>query len=428
VKLIFTIRILFLSTLIFSTVCIHSMKSNSQGPLPKSVIFIPKQKPAKRPISLQEYQEYKQRASQAAAYNHNNQLLQMPNEILTYIFLHCHTDADNQVNSLKKNIKFFMELNNTCTFFNEFLTFDTIGKLCKHYTALDKTETLKQLMKGMTGFNYKNKRLPALILVCAGADTATDIHHEFWWDQKVILKSDFLLQKAVFRNDIHMITTLFEHHAPVDVTLRALGPLFFQIKTAEIAQIFINQRVHAHIANSSLKAKIFQQIVEDDHPSELLAVYFEHNPDAIKLNFGKKSCLLHVFARPSTLSIHTIEKFLKKGALIVNAMPDMINAVNENEHTPLDIAKQSLLDAEDHGTPEAFEKLIVLLRNSGAKTAQELKEEAYANSIICMDTCETVLEVPHINNHEQNYLCLSCYSTLLTTSDECPLCRYSLKK
>lgn len=417
------------------TVCIQSMKSNFPRSSAQLVTFIPKTLKTKQPLSPEKYEQYKQCALQAEEYNQTNPLLSMPSEILTYIFFYCQAQDCNQKNSLKESIKFFMGSNSICKHFNEFLTFETIGNLCKTYDLTDKTETLKQLTKEMNGFNYKIKRLPALILICAGADTTTDSCHYLECDnQKVIFKNNFLLQKAVFRNDAQMVTILFKHHTPVDIDLDELGPLFFQIKTAEIAQIFINQGVNAHITEHNCKTttlqrtKIFQQIIESAYPSELVALYFEHNADAAKFTFRDNSCLLHIFAKPSTTFIDNVENFLKKGALILKAMPNMINTLNKDEQTPLDVAQASFHASKPYGTPEAFEKLIALFRESDAKTAQELKEETYPNCFICMDKHETALEVPCSNPHEQSYLCLTCYSTLLTTSDDCPLCRSTFKK
>lgn len=452
-KLIFTTHMILTPALILNTVCIQGMKSNLQRPLnAKSIYFL-----AKKIQKIEQShapKEYEQCALHAAAHNQTNPLLLLPNELLIHIFSYCQTE--DYVKSLEYDIKNFMKLSASCKGLNKILTFDKIGQLCKDYAPIDKTETLKQLIKITTSLNYRVKRLPALILVCAGADINSDIYHyhfenqQHFWFQKNPSESDFLLQKAVAKNDIQMITTLFKHHASADLMLDdGLGPLFFHVKTKEIAQLFINQGVNAriteynnfnpkpvsglhaiHISEHNFKIKILKQIIEDTCPSEILALYFEHNNDAAQLNFQDNSCLLHLFAKPFTMHVDNIDNFITKGKLILNAMPDMINTLNHDNQTPLDIAHASLTESQEYGTPEAFETLIALFREYGGKIAKELAQEAYPNCIICLDKQEDIVELPCINNHDKSYTCLNCYSKLLEIDDDdcrCPLCREPLK-
>jgi len=447
-KLICTIRMILTPVLILNTVCIQSMKPNLQRPL-RTNFFSKKIQKIEQSFSPE---EYKQCALHAAAYNQSNPLLVLPKELLIHIFSYCETQDHEK--TLEYSIKNFMKLSTTCKCFNTLLTFNMLGQLCKDYAPTDKTETLQRLIETTTSLNYKVKRLPALILVCAGAAINTDTYYyrfqnqQHYWFQKEISNSDFLLQKAVAKNDIQMITTLFNHHASPDVLLdEGLGPLFFHIKTRAIAELFINQDVNAqiteyyftrglndsnvtHIPEYTSKITIFKQIIEDDYPSELLALYFKHNNDAIKLNFQDNSCLLHLFAMPFTMRIDNIDNFIKKGKIILNAMPDMVNTLDENEQTPLDVVLTSLQASQEYGTPEAFEKLIALFREYGGKTAEELAEEVLPTCIICIDQQEDTVELPCTNNHDKSYLCLNCYSKLLETDDDyplCPLCRTKLK-
>ena len=85
---------------------------------------------------------------------------------------------------LEKKIKFFMRLNTTCKKINQSLTFEAIGKLCKNYALIDKTDALQQLLETTTSLNYKVKRLPALILVCAGANLMTNTCYDFLFQEE----------------------------------------------------------------------------------------------------------------------------------------------------------------------------------------------------------------------------------------------------
>lgn len=432
IKLTRAINATLISTLILSTACIHSMKL--------TVRQRTKTQRTRQFFAPEEYKKYKQQALQAEEYNQNNPLTCMPHEILGHIYYYCqmHEDLSGEESEeelLEKKIKFFMRLNTTCKKINQSLTFEAIGKLCKNYALIDKTDALQQLLETTTSLNYKVKRLPALILVCAGANLMTNTYYDFLFQEEVS-NSDFLLQKAVFKNDIQMVETLFKHHASADVMLiehvkyghdALWNPLFFHIKTTEIARMFIKQGVHAHIPENDCKAKIFHQIIEDAYPSEIMALYLEHNIDAVKINFSDHSCMLHIFANPFTMRIDNIENFLTKGMVMLNAMPDMVNVLNNYGQTPLDVAQKSLKASNEYGTPQAFQKLIALFREYGGKTIEELEKEALPSCIICLDKQKDIVEVPCVNKHDNEHMCLVCYSTHLEENDDCPLCRGILK-
>ena len=58
----------------------------------------------------------------------------------------------------------------------------------------------------------------------------------------------------------------------------------------------------------------------------------------------------------------------------------MVNTLNENKQTPVDIAIASLKKAKRYGSAkkyEAFEQLIALYRSYGGLTAQELAQQTH---------------------------------------------------
>ena len=320
-----------------------------------------------------EYERYLQhnfviRALEAEKYNQHNPLLIQ--ELLDQIFPSCLADDDDHAKSLENSIKNYMKLRRVCKRFNTVLTFEVIGNFCHNYTPQIKSQTFRKLIKPTYGPYDTIKHLPALIVLCAGIDI----------NPQTELNS--LLLDAVRANDIHVATTLFKHHANPNAQNDSC-PVFFQAKTVEIAQIFICNKVDVHMISSWPMTNVLWEITKNEYPSELLELYLAHQVDAKKLRPFDDACVLHAFA-DQILSkiIKNIDDFLKKGQLLLDAIPDMVNALNKDGQTPLDIAQKSLYEAKKskHGTPHAFEQLIILFRKYGCLTAQEFEKSLYLSS------------------------------------------------
>ena len=433
-----------------------------------------------------EYNNYVKKTShQAKKYNQLNPLAILPKGIFNNVLSYCHSPYQNPIRALEKSIQYFLALKTTCKRFNKLLTFKTIGNLCKNYTPKTKNNTFKELIEDMHDVHYKIKRLPALILICAGADA------------NIKTRKGPLLEDAVYKEDKQLTATLLNHHANPNIHVRGLVPIIFFVKKVKIAQIFIDNNVDLHATDYDSGENVLWQTLQDKYSYKLMKFYLKNNADTSILNYWNKSCILHALAEESLLhyGAHDIKRFLKKGELLLNAIPKkMINTVDRREKTPLDIALASLERAKkwDYRAPEAFEKLIVMFRKHGGKTAQELQEDIdvnaiyacgetalmratkraditraaqllalgadanirdmlgfkaldYAfsndmiqllipyttedtrpNCIICMDKKDDIVEVPCIGRHDE-CMCLECYGTLLMTSDNCPLCRRILK-
>ncbi len=239
--------------------------------------------------------------------------------------------------------------------------------LCLDYFVSDhsdKDEALRNLMKTMNSLHdYETKRLPALMLICAGADPNTEVYYIP------------LLERAVDYNDTLMAKVLFKHHADPNVKT-SLGPIFFYTKTVKIAQLFLAQENFNVHATEHGATNVLWHITEEEYPSELMALYLQHGVNAKNLKPWDNSCVLHELAKPLCKSIDNVDDFLQKGELLLTAMPGMVNTLNNDNQTPLDIAQQSLEEAKkyDFETPEAFEKLSALFREHGGLTAQELAQ------------------------------------------------------
>jgi hypothetical protein len=104
-----------------------------------------------------------------------------------------------------------------------------------------------------------------------------------------------------------------------------------------------------------------------------MELYLTHHVDAKKLRMSDGSCLLHALGW-SNLNIDN--HFFKKVQLLVEAVPDIINTVNQKGETPLDLAYNALETYyKKNIDPGTLKAVIALFRRCGGKTAPELKIE-----------------------------------------------------
>ena len=315
-------------------------------------------------IATNEYEQYLRRsakikAEKAEEYNQHDGLTALHNDIFNYMLPYCHTNNNAEAEALEESIKTFMRLRIVCKKFNTLLTFETIGTLCHNYAPHIKSQTFRKLIKPTYDPHDKIKHLPALIVLCAGTDINTEI------------ELNDLLFEAVRSNDIQVTTALFKYHAHPHIQNES-GPIFFHAKTVEMAQLFIANKVNVHMVSSWPKTNIFWEIIKNEYPSELMALYLAHNVDAKKLRPSDNACLLH---RLASLPVNMDDNFFEKAQLLLNAAPDMINTINNKNKTPLDIAQEELEKAKKDGSSETIEKLIALFKEYSGKTTQELTQQ-----------------------------------------------------
>lgn len=301
------------------------------------------------------------KSEQAERYNQHNALVSLQKNAFNKILLHCHTHDYDPAQALEKSIKTFIALSTISKHFNALLTCETIGELCKNYSRTNKKKVLKKIMKNMHISNYNAKRFPALILICAGADPNT------------VVNGSSLLYKAVTHEDEQLLTTLFKYNANSNEACEVC-PTFFYAETVEIAQIFINNEVNVHTTESHNKTNVLWDVLDNEYPIELIKFYLEQNVDATAIRPFDNACLLHELAW-SNYYVHlsSPDNFLKKAILLLDTIPYMINTLNKNGSTPIDLAYKS---QQERLYSDAFKELIILFRKCGGKTAQELKEES----------------------------------------------------
>lgn len=326
----------------------------------------------------------------AREYNNSTCLLtNLPNDTLKDIFSHCLIEDTNQVRSLEKTIRSFMQISMACKKFNVLLTFKEISEFCKNYKLSDKNQAFIHLTYSKSEKSdwpmNQIKRLPALILVCAGAKK----------------KSFYLPLEAIFTNDTQLATILFKHH--VNQNILFLGnPIFFQIETTEMAQLFIDHGVNIHARDNNDK-HVLWYLIKHNHSSELMQLYLKHGVNPKILCPQNNDCLLHELSQSLYFLRNkddNVENFLKTAKLLLNVMIDMINTLNKKNKTPLDIAQQSLEKAQKNGTPEAFEQLIALFKEYNGKTGKEIRELSMTLLLHSNDNLGDLLILPrNIRKH-----------------------------
>jgi len=287
-------------------------------------------------------------------YNRNHKLLSLPDKVFHFII----SQSIDTTKPLKDIIKPLLLLRTTCKYFNTEQFLITIGKACHNYPLTEKNKAMKMLLKRMNDNNYTNRRAAALLLTYTGADNDA-------------YKADPLLYRAVNKSDIKLIITLLHHNAnPNQITLYK-DPTLFSIKTVEIAKLFIEYKVNLKIpGNEILPNPLFACLIYD-YPLDLFNFYLNNKVDATAKNY--KGSLLHLFAR-KYLWNNTYENYLNSAILLIKRAPELLNQLNDQELTPLDLANEALENECIKTMYQHHQAFIKLLKEYGAKTAVELKQ------------------------------------------------------
>lgn len=120
------------------------------------------------------------------------------------------------------------------------------------------------------------------------------------------------------------------------------------------------------------------------------------------------SCLLHGLVWENWSGIYDVADFLKKGELLLHAIPGMVNALNNNRQTPSDAAYICLekVTSMNGETVCAFKKLISLYRSHGGKTAQELfqEQQLQKNMILLLHSDDNVGDLSMLLRDVRKYI------------------------
>lgn len=181
------------------------------------------------------------------------------------------------------------------------------------------------------------------------------------------------------------------------------------------------------------KPDLFKFFV-NNYSSDKLKCCLEGCADVTKVN-DAGFCLLHQLICLNCYA-HIADKddFLKKGELLLHAIPGMINALNRYGETPTDYAYMGWKTTKyQESQAEAFGKLIYLYKSHGGKTAQQLLKE---NMILLLhnDSCVGGLTIlPHdVRKYIVEYMML--YFKKQVTEEvpndpyDCSICRSAQEK
>lgn len=317
-------------------------------------------------------------------------LTALPQEILCDIFSYYQVNRQKMGESLQDSIKNFMRLRGVCKKLYQALTGEKIGDYCKNYAQQQKNNALCTLVdtiecdcyNNKSSHGYATRRLPALILVCAGADSnsKSDKHG-----------SKYLLEHVVQHTDEYMLKTLFKHNVDPHKNGREYGfysPILV-CKTRRMAEIFIDNNVEL---NDSMYPNVVWRMLGDDYSSDVFSCCAE-KVDLTQIYNHKEypyystyySCppikninLLHEITSCNGKATQTNStQLLEKTKFLLEAMPkDMVNALCLNR-TPIDIAQQNSIKEQKKNGPlvAVYEKLICLYREYGGLTAEELQQQ-----------------------------------------------------
>ena len=366
---------------------------------------------------------YKKLALQAEEYNQTNPTLSaLPQEILFDIFSYYQAANQKQKESCGDSIKNFMRLRGACRKFNRWLTPEVMSNWCKNYGQHDKDKTLEKIVRSIEPDRYSNipwhdyttRRLPALILVCAGADPNINVEN-----------SKYLLKHAADHNDAQMVKILFKHKVDPyknnDTGYGSYGesskksPLLM-CKTREIAQIFLDNKV---TVSDDTYPNVLWCILGDKYPADLMSCYLENGLDATELHHDRyeknktMSLLHHIASHHDQHELKNSNQLLEKAQFLLDALPkEMVNSLYKKK-TPIDIAQNNSTRERTKKGPlvEFYEKLICLYRQYGGlsgfalskKSAVQAKQHNCAQPLVHIMSQANIYPIfSFCQEHEQN--------------------------
>ena len=284
-------------------------------------------------------------------YNNKRILTSLPKECFNLIIAH----SINTAKSLKKILNPALNLCTICRACNTNDLLINMGKLCKVYSLEEKNKAMEMLLKNMNDFKYHNRRHAALLLTYAGAENNAYKYYP-------------LLDFATQQSDEQMITTLFENGANPNQKSFDNEPACFNIKNVNIAKIFVKYGVDFNIQGYSLNPNILFASLCYNYSPELIEFYINNKVDITIKGYNNNSNLLHALAAKH-LYKYNINNYIKIGLLLIKAAPELLNALNDDENTPLDIAQQQV----GKNKYNIMIALITLFEKHGGKTAKQLK-------------------------------------------------------
>lgn len=332
----------------------------------------------------------------ATKHNQNIELLrQSSHDVHNHIFTQY---VINPIRPIEKSIKDILSLSTTCTHFNNMLPY--FGKLLQSYNFDLRKKTMKAVRKKIDDYTYQKYRRSMLLLAHAGYNRIAS---------RFVYENDYEILKALFANgaDANKYYSLLSH------------PIFFDINTPLIAQLFIDHGANLQLRERDLTQESLLEYyirTKRPFPRELIMTYI-HNGYNPRETYKNGNNILHQIALSCT------DRSIKEDIIFfLELIPDMINAVNKFGRTPLDCCDPKQED------------VVGLFKKHGAKRSQELSEEKSAQAlkpiednkeiasccIICFED-KNLTVIPCGKNHVDQ-VCVTCIKPL----KNCPLCRAAI--
>lgn len=242
----------------------------------------------------------------------------------------------NKVQLFEKKIKTFMKLRCVCKHYNQLLKPELIGNFCKNYSSDTKDLALRVLIQKIsfpdTKFLDTKYKYNAPIVII--------LHTLKKVDEKNEESIYFLLKQAVYQNNISILRKLYELKANFNIGIFSQDnfytkPLFFFAQTIDAVKFFINSQVYLQTLDQC-RQNVLWHVIENNYSAKLVGFYLDQGVDARQLNGADDSCLLHAIAAWSMQE--NIENCVEQCNILLNAMPEMVNKLNDDGQSPLYLA------------------------------------------------------------------------------------------
>lgn len=282
----------------------------------------------------------------AEEYNKKIALNRVPKDVSQYMF----AILFDPQNSVEENLRTSLVLSRVCTQLNDVSYYVTF--LEKHPEA-DKNAAFIQILDTINDAKYFSRRKPLQLLLHAGADPncTTDVRHS-------------LLERAIDYNDFGMILLLSDYKANFNMKDIHGDSLIFSVQSESIARIFESEGADFH-AKSRFYPNVLSfccwSLYESEGIKSLVQFYLDKKVDPRILD-ERKRCLLHQIAGTDYIG-QLSESYQETVILFLNLLPDLINTLDNDKKTSLDLALENHFQHKN---------IIELFKKYGAKTAQEL--------------------------------------------------------
>jgi len=190
------------------------------------------------------------------------------------------------------------------------------------------------IMIKLTGSILNALWMSAILLCTVSVHAMEQGYKQLALGKESILQGDTLLLKKLFENGIdpNQKTDLLDY------------PIFFFSPTISIAQICIDNGADVHMLNHH-DSNVLWHAIHHNFSEELVDFYLTDcavNPRIITPWDGDN--ILHRLARLASYAtpVSNVNNYVKKVALLIDTIPDMVNKPNKKGKTSVDIAQKNL--------------------------------------------------------------------------------------